>query len=372
MAPRHRTRIVVGHTDSPETEGEHDQVTRTAIATKIAALAGYEFAGDYDPARSYPLPLYFVPSHTIVGFETAHALGIRDEEDLFGGVVPHAFVATKSITHPLVDARAREPVGWSRAFPARVRDVVLDGLSAFSADDAHRAGALLLERGPVRVKPAGQAGGRGQVIVDDMEELDTSLGELDEREVQTFGIVLEQNLRDVETYSVGQVQLCGLVATYSGIQKLTQDNAGRQVYGGSDLLVVRGGFDALLALELTPSAHMAVAQARIYDAAAREELGFFGSRRNYDVARGFDSEGRVRYGVLEQSWRIGGATVAELAALAAFCERPSLTAVHGRGFEMYGELVAAPPRATVFFSGVDHTLGRVVKYSVVEEYVGTR
>ncbi len=362
----------MGHTDSPETESEHDRITRTAIATKIAALSGYEFAGDYDPARRYPLPLYFVPSHTIVGLETARALGIRGEDDLFGGVVPHAFVATKSITHPLVDARARAPVGWSSAFPARVRDVVLDGLSAFSADDARRAGLQLLQRGPVRVKPAEQAGGRGQVIVDDVGALDASLGALDEREVQTFGIVLEQNLREVETYSVGQVQLCGLIATYSGIQKLTQDNAGRQVYGGSDLLVVRGDFDALLALELTPSAHLAVAHARLYDTAAREELGFFGSRRNYDVARGVDSEGRVRYGVLEQSWRIGGATVAELAALAELCERPSLTAVHGRGFELYGEPAVAPPRATVYFSGVDRTLGPVVKFSLIEEYVDPR
>lgn len=63
----------MGHTDSPETESEHDRITRTAIATKIAALSGYEFAGDYDPARRYPLPLYFVPSHTIVGLETAGA-----------------------------------------------------------------------------------------------------------------------------------------------------------------------------------------------------------------------------------------------------------------------------------------------------------
>lgn len=372
MTPRQRTRLVVGHTEDPETESEHDRVTRTAIASNIAALAGYEFVGDYDPAQRYPLPLYFVPSHTIVGLDKARALGIRDEHDLFGGVVPHAFAATKSITHPLVDARARAPEGWSHRFPARVREAVLEGVSAFSIEDARRGGADLLQRGAVRIKPALLAGGRGQVIVESVGALDEALAALDEQAVQQCGVVLEQNLREVETYSVGQVHVGGLLATYSGVQKMTQDNAGRQVYGGSDLLVVRGDFDALLALELSPPARAAVTRARLYDTAAREELGVFGSRRNYDVARGIDSEGRERGGVLEQSWRIGGATIAELAALAAFRESASLAAAHGRGFELYGALAVAPPRATVYFAGVDRALGPVVKYSLVEEYGDAR
>jgi hypothetical protein len=210
------------------------------------------------------------------------------------------------------------------------------------------------------------------VVVDNVRALDAALDALDENAVHALGVVLELNLDDVETYSVGQIQVGSLLATYSGIQKLTQDNGGRVVYGGSDLLVARGDFQALLGLELPAPAHIAVAHARVYDEAARAELGFFGSRRNYDVARGRDADGHERFGVLEQSWRIGGATGPELAALAALRDDTSLCAVHGRGFELYGELAIPPPHATVYFAGVDRVLGSVAKYSFVEDYVGAR
>src|SRR5207249_3972954 len=97
--------------------------------------------------------------------DEARALGVRTEDDLFGGVIPHPFVATKAITHPLVEPDAPAPVGWSHGFAARVRDVVLPGFSTFTLRDARRAGARLLTLGPVRIKPARGSGWRGQVVV---------------------------------------------------------------------------------------------------------------------------------------------------------------------------------------------------------------
>ena len=38
---------------------------------------------------------YVVPDVTIASLEAARALGIRGEEDLFGGVVPFPFVAKR-------------------------------------------------------------------------------------------------------------------------------------------------------------------------------------------------------------------------------------------------------------------------------------
>jgi hypothetical protein len=87
-----------------------------------------------------------MPSETLVGAELTRELGIRGEHDLFGGIVPHAFVATKSITHPLVAPDAYAPAGWSHGFPHRVRDDVLSGFSAFTREDARRAGALSAAR----------------------------------------------------------------------------------------------------------------------------------------------------------------------------------------------------------------------------------
>src|SRR5262249_34730687 len=156
-------------------------------------------------------------------------------------------------------------------------------------------------------------------------------------------------------------------------QFATTDNQGASVYGGSDLVVVPGDYDTLVGLGLAPEVGLAVAQARAYDAAATEAFpGLLASRRNYDVARGKDAAGRWRSGVLEQSWRIGGASGAEVAALAAFRADPTLRAVRAWCVEAYGTNAAPAPRAILHFRGVDDRVGPITKYTVVEPYVCTR
>ena len=242
--------IVVQYIDvESEPPPQHESVSRTMIATKLAALKGYDFAGDYDPARHYTGPLYFVPSDTLIGFENAHKIGIRDEHDLFGGVVPYPFAATKTITHPLVSRDAFAPQGWSYEFARRVAPAVLFGFSAFSLADLRRAGAVVLERGRARVKPARGIGGRGQTVVTSAADLDAVLDTMDLAELARYGTVIEQNFDKIETYSVGQTHVADLLATYVGRQRLTKDNRGADVYGGSDLIVVRGDYDALLRLD---------------------------------------------------------------------------------------------------------------------------
>ena len=141
--------VVVEYTTDPGAHPlGHERGTRTALAERLAALKGFAFEGEFDPARRYPGPIYFVPSDTLVGAETAKRLRIRSELDLFGGVVPYAFMATKAITHPLVEPDADAPVGWSRDFAELVKEYVLLGFTAFTHRDARRAGARLLD--PVR------------------------------------------------------------------------------------------------------------------------------------------------------------------------------------------------------------------------------
>jgi hypothetical protein len=348
----------------------HERVTRNAIAEKLARLKGCQYAGDYDAATRYEGAVYFVPRDTVVGADAARVLGIRSEDDLFGGVVPLPFVATKSITHPLVDAGACEPPGWSRTFPRAVRAAVLPGVSAFSPEDACRGGRRLLEQGPVRVKPGLGVGGRGQTLVEDTGALEAAVAALDVAELACYGVALERHLANVTTYSVGQVRVGGFVATYFGTQKLTQDNGGASVYGGSDLTVARGGFDALLALDIDDGARRAIAQARVYDAAAEHCFErFAASRRNYDIVRGRGPRGEIMSGVLEQSWRIGGASSAEIAALEAFSANPALNAVRAECSEVYGEGAAPPPcGATTYFRGVDPTVGYITKYTTLAPY----
>ena len=345
----------------------HDHATSAAVARRIASLKGYRFAGDFDPEAPVVAARYFVPTNTLIDTERARALGIVDEDDLFGGVAPYPFVATKSISHGLVDAHARSPAGWSTAFAEAIRDVVLCGFAVFDVEDAMRAGVSLLARGPVRIKRSLGIGGAGQSVARDRLALERALEGVDGEELAHCGISLEQDLTDVVTYSVGQVRVDDLIATYCGVQRLTDNNAGHRVYGGSELRVARGDFDALLALRHTPDARRAIEQARRYDDAAfRCFPGLFASRRNYDVAHGVDTSGRECSGVLEQSWRIGGASGAEIEALIAFRADPSLSVVRASTSEIYGSYAAVPPGAIVYFQGHDDHAGPLTKFAMTD------
>ena len=121
-------------------------------------------------------------------------------------------------------------------------------------------------------------GRRGQLRVDDSDALDQALFALDEKELGQYGVVLEAHLERVTTFSVGQVRVGGRLASYYGTQRLTRDNAGNEVYGGSDLVVVDGDFEALLALDLPETTRLAVSQAQVYDEAASSCYRHFSPR----------------------------------------------------------------------------------------------
>jgi hypothetical protein len=279
----------------------------------------FDEVSDIAPAFTVDIG-YVVPDVTITCLETARVLGIRGEDDLFGGVVPFPFVAEKTISHPLIDPAAAAPQGWQSEFPERVHDLTLPGWSAFSVGDARAAGRRLLQGGDVRLKLASGIGGPGQSVARSEAELDAQLAAIVPAAF-SGGIVVERNLVDVRTYSVGRVGVGSLLASYVGTQRTTRSRHGNDVYGGSFIEVARGGFDTLASLELADGARYAIELARAYhEAALGCFTGMFASRCNYDVAEGRDAKGRHCVGVLEQSWRLGGASGAEVAALEALNE----------------------------------------------------
>ena len=76
--------------------------------------------------------------------------------------------------------------------------------------------------------------------------------------------------------------------------------------------------------------------------------------------------------MLEQSWRIGGASGAEIAALLAFRADPALQAVRASTVERYGACEPPPAPATVLFHGTDPSVGTITKYALVEPYADPR
>ena len=193
---------------------------------------------------------------------------------LYGGVVPYPFVKTKVITHDLVSNASARPDGWSCSFARATRDVVVPGYTVFSVEDAWNAAKRLLRLGALRVKEPLGAGGYGQSIITTYNELAQFIEIYSTEKVATCGLVLETNLRPVLTRSVGQITIGGAMLAYYGTQRTVINNRGQAVYGGSDIICVRGGWDALERLPKDPEAQLAVAQARTYDLAAGKYPAF--------------------------------------------------------------------------------------------------
>jgi hypothetical protein len=354
---------VVFHACTGRVHGsDHDLRTKAAVARSIAALFGVDCVEGLAAVQLVDGPAYVVPSHTLAPSDEMPGFRL-DESNFFGGFAPRAFIATKLITHPLVHANAQAPRGWSTALCDHNRQAVLPGRSVFSAADARIAADELLVLGKVRVKEPDGVGGAGQHVITGRDELDDLLGRMDAQLVSTLGLVLEQNLDEVSTCSVGQVRVGPWLASYVGTQRLTVNGQGHEVYGGSTLDVVLGGMETLLSTPLGECMRLAVDQALTYHRAAfRCFPGLVASRCNYDIAQGIDKEGRWKSGVLEQSWRIGGASGAEIAALQAFRDDPGLHSVRASTHEVYGAEAEAPAKALVLFDGLDQHGDHLLKY----------
>ncbi len=340
---------------------DHERAVYRMLSEGFAQLLGCEVVDLTRPPQAGD-PYYYMLTQPLVDLAQLTALGIDSETDFFGGAVARPFMATKAISHPLPPGAPSKP-DWPEAFARQASAALLKGYTVFDKASAQRAAHALLQEGPVRLKPVRACAGRGQVVFSSTEELMPLLSALDDEEIATWGLVLEQNLSNVETFSVGQVRVAGLVCSYYGTQQLTQDHQGVEVYGGSDLIFVRGGFASLLLETLPDSVRLAIEQAMAYDQAAERHLpGFIASRRNYDIARGTNPQGRICSGVLEQSWRMGGASSAELLALQAFDADPMLARVRASTHEVFGT-PALPDDATLFYQGNDSELGQLTKYA---------
>src|SRR6476661_7059881 len=118
----------------------------------------------------------------------------------------------------------------------------------------------MLPHGPARVKWPLAADGKGQSLVSSVTELEAVLEMTPQREIATYGVVLEADLHDASTLSVGRTVIDGIILTYHGSQRLTTDNEGRSVYGGSNLVCVRGDWEALHRISAPDEIRIGIAQ----------------------------------------------------------------------------------------------------------------
>lgn len=328
-----------------------------------ARVAALSFGGPDDNARHYSGTLFFVPSDTLIADE-ALELGVSAASKLFGGAVPHPFVKTKAITHELVTEGADRPEGWSAAFGRRTRDSVLPGFTAFSAYDARLAAERLLPRGAVRLKEPLRDGGSGQTAITTLRALDEFLERYPNEVMATHGLVLETNLQRAVTLSVGQIAVGDLLISYHGMQRTVINTTRGDPFTEGPTSSVRVAAGVLDRLSVREEVHIAIAQARLYDWASAYP-GFLASRRNYDVGQGIDGEGQWRSGVFEASWRSGGPSTAELAALTEFARDTALEFVEASAVKEFGRAREAPRGSLIHFQGDGPEDGPILRYTTI-------
>ncbi|MCL1561021.1 DUF3182 family protein [Xanthomonas nasturtii] len=352
-------RQVRGHATRLVAEHGHERATHAWVCSEIARLLGARDAGVAGDGL-IEVGTFHVPDDTLTTTQ-ARGLGIRGAGDLLGGIVPHAFLATKVIGHPLVTDDAACLAGWDQALAKALIPATLPGYTVFSHPDAVHAWQALSSGGEVRLKLPTGVGGNDQWRIADAVQLMQVLDSLPEDYLGTHGAVLERNILQPLTHSVGELCVAGIRIAYYGTQCSVRNADGGDVYGGSSLRVHRGSLEALMATALPPQEQRVVEQACRYDrfiTAAYPELQI--SRRNYDVVSSEDASNTRVCGVLEQSWRIGGATPAELAAIGAFQHDPALQWVSASTHEIYqGE---PPADAQIYYRATQPGPGPRYKY----------
>lgn len=342
----------------------HEYVRNVSLVSTIARILDF-------PQRSIERissgdSLYMVSNHCLVQNDVAPNWRISGPEHIFGGVVPERFVSTKSIMHGLVKEMAHRPARWSSALERVAERCTLPGYTVFSLQDAHEAGTRLLALGHIRIKDPLANGGHSQWIATSTQEVyDILRRHCNETYNWQAGLVMELNLSEATTRSVGHVQIGGHYMSYYGRQHHTINNAGESDYGGTDIVAMRGSFIDLFQSPLPFYLTHAVEMVMHFDEAVTEAFpDAIISRHNYDIIEGFDSRGIFRSGILEQSYRIGGASSAEVAAVYAFAEDPALVRVYASSKERYGGR-EIPSGATIHFDGIDPDMGRMQVYTTI-------
>ncbi|MGH7158365.1 MAG: DUF3182 family protein [Candidatus Saccharimonadales bacterium] len=326
-------------------EGMYLEQRNTAVAEHLAALLGGQVCGLQDSAREQ----YHVP-HAALIREESQEKGITSENDLFGGVVEIASHRDKAILHPTVKDCERKNEWHSSEFAKLVSSAVLPGFSVFSSADSQKAFQELEDQGyTVRCKDPTRDGSGGQWIIKDSGHLEQIIAGLPADQISEQGIVLEPNLFDPQTLSVGQIYLDGKFYSYFGHQESTTSPKGNSTYGGTTLTMVRGTFETLATTSSEPIIRRAVQQAKtVYDAYSIYEPII--SRANFDVVRGEAKNNQILSGVVDQSLRIGGATPAEVLAIEALKAQPSAQQVTSRVTIRWNpESTPVGPNEIIFF-----------------------
>ena len=272
------------------------------VARDIAGFCGIDYVGcdggSYDKGS-----LYLVPAKTVTKRQ-AEILGASDDESFYGGAVEHRAHVGKAILHSTNSLKV--PRFYSAEFACSVSDLVLPGITCFSRGDV----AVGFEKSfneTVRLKVSEASDGHGQFLIRDTGELSTAMSTMSDREISESGVVLESNVFDGMTVSVGVLKVAGGV--YGFVAKQKNDIApedGRNRYIGAEIYVVRDGMEGLMRDGMLMDRYGRAVMA------GNSFLGRYSyfepifSRVSFDYLQGLNSRGEMVGGITDITGRLGG------------------------------------------------------------------
>ncbi len=353
--------------------GPMDTKRRRARRSRGAWLRSWAFAyeGEYDPLRPLRRTALLRSRQHVDERNGRRASAFAASAIYSAAWCPIRFVATKTITHPLLDAASRAPRGMvPRSFPAA------SPMSYWMASACSRRrtpwwrAADCWNVGPVRVKLATGIAGLGQFVVDDAAELARALDAIDAEEMARSGAVVEQNLVDVTTLQrrPGARGRCRLHlyrhATPDDEQSRRRDLRWIGHHRGAGRFRCAAGLEAIRG---RPARDRAGTRVRRCSDAMLRWLFCVASQLRCGAGR------RTRQVI------VGRACSSNRGGWAARAARKS---AHWKHFapilrcapcvrssrEVYGEAPALPANATVYFSGNDPHVGPLTKYAWTEPH----
>lgn len=270
--------------------------------------------------------VYYVPPVTQAR-DNANKSYIEHVDDFYGLLVENIGHVHKAILHTTTSQSV--PSFYSHHFACSVSELVVPGLTVFTKEEALFAHKIMQNRAgkEVRLKYPDKSDGRDQFSIVNREHLAGILGSVDEREVVEKGLVLETNVRDVETVSVGYCVLGDQTYSFIALQK--NDIApedGRDRYVGALVRVVKGNVSSLRSVAKNSKEEKAIEACVKFDA----QYSYFepvASRISYDYLHGYDDKGNLMSGVTDITGRLGGTCPALVMSVMEYKENPRLKVV---------------------------------------------
>ncbi len=192
---------------------------------------------------------------------------------------------------------------------------------------------------------------------------------LDARQIEKDGLVLERNLEDVTTFSVGQLeggQPARELLRHAGPHPQSRRQAGLW----RRYTPARGAWLCWKTCSRIRSRRICARPCRPHWPITRQQVecfpGTLVSRCNYDVAMGTDN-GRQRLGVLEQSLARGRRhQEPNWPRWRRSRPIPQSCGPRPARVKIYGTDVPVPPGADVYYQGEDRNVGPLTKYAILE------